>query len=216
MVAPLLVRGLAAGFGAGLVAGFVAFVFGEPLIADAIRLEAAHGDALVSREGQEVGLFLATGLYGFAIGGLLALAFATARGRITARSDARLAAGLAAVLFTAVVLIPFLKYPPSPPGTSDPETITERTLLYLTLIASALLALAGARRAARAAGHIVGVVVFVATVAFVLVVLPPAETPPVSYPDALVREFRLTSLCVQAVLWSSLTLLFVRGISWRR
>ena len=216
MVAPLLVRGLAAGLGAGLAAGFVAFVFGEPLISQAISLEAGHSDALVSREGQRVGLFLATGLYGLAIGGLFGLVFATARGRIAARSDARLAAGLAAVLFIAVVLVPFLKYPPAPPGTSDPGTVTERTLLYLTVLASSLLALVAARRTARVAGRAAGVAVFAATVACVLIVLPPAEAPPTSYPDGLVRDFRLASLGVQAVLWSSLTLLFARRVPWRR
>jgi Probable cobalt transporter subunit (CbtA) len=216
MVAPLLVRGLAAGLAAGIAAGFVAFVFGEPLIGDAISLEAHHGDALVSRDGQRAGLFLATGLYGLAIGGLFALAFATARGRIAARSDARLAAGLAVVLFTAVVLIPFLKYPPAPPGTSDPATITERTLLYLILLVSSLLALVAARRTARAAGRAAGIAVFAVTVAFVLVVLPSADAPPASYPDDLLRDFRLASLGVQGVLWSSLTVLFVRLVPWRR
>lgn len=216
MVGPLVVRGLAAGLGAGLLAGLVAFAFGEPLIGEAIRLEAAHDDELVSREGQRAGLFLATGLYGLAVGGLFALAFATARGRIAARSDARLAAGLVAILFTAVVLVPFLKYPASPPGVGDPESITERTLLYLTVVASSLLALLAARRTSRTAGHPVGVAVFAGTIACVLLLLPPAEAPPASHGEELVRDFRLVSLGVQAVLWSSLLLLFVRPVPWRR
>jgi hypothetical protein len=212
MVGPLVVRGLAAGLGAALAAGCVAFVFGEPLIDEAISLENTHGDALVSREGQRAGLFLATGLYGLALGGLFALAFATARGRIAARSDARLAAGLAAALFTAVVLVPVLKYPATPPGVGDPESITERTLLYLTVVASSLLALLAAHRTARAAGRVAGLAVLAATIACILVVLPGAEAAPPSHPDELVREFRLASLGVQAVLWSSLTLLFVRRV----
>jgi hypothetical protein len=207
---------MVAGLGAGVAAGVVGFAFGEPLIGGAIGLEAAHGDALVSRDGQRAGLFLATGLYGLAVGGLFALVFATARGRISARSDARLAAGLAAALFTAVVLVPFLKYPATPPGMGDPESITERTLLYLTVVTSSLLALLAAPRTARTAGRIAGLAVFAGTVACVLLVLPAAEAPPASHPDELVRDFRLVSLAMQAVLWSSLALLFMRPVPWRR
>jgi cytochrome bd-type quinol oxidase subunit 2 len=217
MVRPLVIRGLVAGLGSGVAAGVVGFAFGEPLIGDAIRLEAAHGDALVSRDGQRAGLFLATGLYGLAVGGLFGLVFATARGRVSARSDARLAAGLAAALFIAVVLVPFLKYPATPPGMGDPESITERTLLYLTVVASSLLALLAARRTAHTAGRVAGLAVFAATVACVLLVLPAAEAPPpASHPDELVHDFRLVSLAMQAVLWSSLALLFMRPVPWRR
>jgi hypothetical protein len=216
MVAPLILGGLAAGLAAGLVAGLVGFAFGEPLIGEAISLEGTHGDGLVSREGQQAGLFLATGLYGLAVGGLFALAFATARGRIKARSDARLAAGLAAALFTAVVLVPFLKYPAALPGVSDPESITERTLAYLAVVASSLLALLAAHRTARAVGRGAGLAVFTGTVVCVLLVLPPAEAPPASYSDQFVGDFRLVSLAVQSVLWASLPLLFVRLVPWRR
>src|ERR671937_227959 len=102
MVGALMVRGLVVGLAAGLVAGVFAFVFGEPLIGQAISVEAARetaghaAPALVSRDGQRIGLFLATGIYGAAVGGLFALVFAVARGRLRARSDIRLSAGLAA------------------------------------------------------------------------------------------------------------------------
>ena len=163
MVAPLFLRGLSAGLLAGLAAGLFAFAFGEPLIDHAIAVEAAgepashSGEDLVSRDGQRIGLFLATGLYGLALGGLFALIFAVARGRVRARNDIWLCAGLAAALFVAVVLVPFLKYPAAPPGVGDPATITERTLLYLTLVATSLLAsargLADRPQAARAGGN---------------------------------------------------------------
>ena len=215
MVGPLVVRGLVAGLGAGLAAGVVAFAFAEPLIDAAISHEAAGGDGPVSREGQRAGLFLATGLYGLALGGLFALAFAASRGRVGAGSDTRLAVGLAVALFAAVVLVPFLRYPPAPPGVGDPESISERTLLYLTVVASSLLALLAALRTAHVAGRVAALAVFAVTVASVLFALPPAEAPPASYPDDLVRDFRLASLGVQAVLWLALALLFVRRLPWR-
>src|SRR4051812_33749868 len=105
MVWALVRRGLVAGAVAGLIAGVFAFVVGEPHIQQAIDLEHQHGDALVSRSVQRVGLLLASTLYGVAVGGLFAIVFAVLRGRI-AGDDWRLATRLAAALFAAVVLVP--------------------------------------------------------------------------------------------------------------
>jgi predicted cobalt transporter CbtA len=178
MIRTLFLRGLVAGLIAGLAAGVFAFAFGEPLIDRAIAVEAASNpaghaeEALVSRDGQRIGLFLATGIYGLALGGLFGLVFAVARGRIRARSDIRLSVGLAGALFAAVVLVPFLKYPAAPPGVGDPATITERTLLYLTVVATSLLALLAAWRAARSVPEprlrpVTALAVFAATVTIV-------------------------------------------------
>ena len=39
-------------------------------------------------------------------------------------------------VFLGAVLLPFLKYPPNPPGVgADPSTLTERTLAYLAMVA---------------------------------------------------------------------------------
>jgi len=90
----LLVRGLIVGLFAGLLAGTFAYVMGEPHIDSAIAIEEAAGAAhthdangqavpadpeeepLVSRDGQRFGLFLATSLYGVALGGIFAVGFA--------------------------------------------------------------------------------------------------------------------------------------------
>jgi Probable cobalt transporter subunit (CbtA) len=155
MIRTLFLRGLVAGLIAGLAAGVFAFAFGEPLIDRAIAVETAsepagHAEeALVSRDGQRVELFFATGIYGLALGGLFGLVFAFGRGRVGARSDLWLSVGLAGALFAAVVLVPFVNYPAAPTGVGDPATITERTLLYLTVVATSLLALLAAWRAAR-------------------------------------------------------------------
>lgn len=225
MIRTLFLRGLVAGLIAGLAAGMFAFAFGEPLIDRAIAVEAAsepagHAEqALVSRDGQRIGLFLATGIYGLALGGLFGLVFAFARGRIRARSDIRLSFSLAGALFAAVVLVPFLKYPAAPPGVGDPATITARTLLYLTVVATSLLALLAAWRAARSVPErrlrpLTALAVFAATVAIVAYVLPAVDEAPGSFPSDLLWDFRLTSLGVQVILWASLGLAF--GIGTRR
>ena len=228
MVRALILRGLIAGLIAGLAAGAFAFAFGEPLIDHAIAIEKAnepngHAEAaLVSRDGQRAGLFLATGLYGLGLGGLFALVFALVRGRVRARSDMWLSAGLAAALFVAVVLVPFLKYPAAPPGVGDPATITERTLLYLTMVATSLLALVSAWRAARGVPKhaapwlppMTGLAVFAGIVAIVCTELPAVDGTPEGFPAGLLWDFRLTSLGVQVILWASLGLVF--GIGVRR
>jgi Probable cobalt transporter subunit (CbtA) len=210
MVWALVRRGLVAGAVAGLIAGLFAFVVGEPHIQAAIDLEHQHGDALVSRPLQRVGLLLASTLYGIAVGGLFAIAFAVIRGRI-AGDDRRLAARLAAALFAAVVLVPALKYPANPPAVGDPETIGRRTILYLTLLVGSLLALVAAARVAAVVDAsrpwrrpLAGIATFVVVAGGLAVALPGVDEVPADFPPSLLWEFRLSSLGTQAVLWATL------------
>lgn len=225
MLWPLLRRGLLVGVLAGLAAGVFAFVFGEPLVEDAIEIEQAAraqaslspvladvGDGLISRADQRAGLFLATALYGACIGIVFALAFALVRGRGAERDDWQLATRLAAGLFAALVLVPFLKYPANPPGVGDPETISERTWLYLAMLAGGLLSLLAAARvvwsvpdgAAPWRRPVVGALTFVALTGFLAIVLPGVGEVPAQFPATLLWEFRLSSLGTQAVLWTVL------------
>lgn len=225
MIWPLLRRGLLVGVLAGLVAGVFAFVFGEPLVQDAIDIEesaraqasvspllADVGDAFISRADQRGGLFLATALYGACVGTVFALAFALLRGRGAERDDWQLATRLAAGLFAALVLVPFLKYPANPPGVGDPETISERTLLYLAMLAGGLLSLLAAARvmwsvpdgAAPWRRPVLGALTFVSLTGFLAVVLPGVDGVPAQFPATLLWEFRLSALGTQAVLWAVL------------
>src|SRR5438552_2672630 len=107
----LLVRGLIVGLFAGLLAGTFAYVLGEPRVDAAIAIEESGGHAhahdhespeeqpLVSRDGQKAGLFLATSLYGVALGGLFAVAFMLLRRKLRTENDAYAALGLAAAGF---------------------------------------------------------------------------------------------------------------------
>jgi hypothetical protein len=224
MVRTLLVRGLVAGAIAGLLAGVFAYAFGEPRVDAAILLEETHAHAhahdhaapLVSRDGQRAGLFVATALYGLAIGGLFALAFAAVRGRVGPADPWALATRLAAALFAAAVLVPFVKYPANPPAVGDPATIGDRTWLYLALLACSLLGLLAAARAGRVAAlrtpsvppALAGAATFLATVVLACVLLPGVDEVPRDFPASLLWEFRLSSLGTQAVLWSALAVAF--------
>src|SRR5579872_6685526 len=145
MVGAMLLRGMLAGVLAGLLGfGFLKLV-GEPAVDRAIAFETRLDEAkamaeqhpveeetpLVSREVQAgIGLFTGVMVYSAAFGGLFALAFALADGRIGELSPRAVAALLAALGFVAVHLVPSLKYPSNPPSVGDPDTIGMRTALY--------------------------------------------------------------------------------------
>lgn len=203
-----------AGFVAGLFAALMLTVTAEPSIEEAIKLEqsraapnAEHADVIVSRGVQKsIGLFGAYALAGAGFGLLFAAAFVAFRRPLVA----------GAVLAGGLTVAPWLKYPPNPPAVGDPATLTERQVLYLSVIAIALLVGIGAtllsRRLrsmgwddARRAAAVVAVVAVTMLVAFA--VLPPPPDP-VNAPATLIWRFRLASLGGNVALWTVLTLGF--------
>ena len=223
----VLLRGLLAGLIAGLLAGGFAYAFGEPAVDAAIAIEeaAAHGDgaashhgedAPVSRGGQKGGLILATALYGVAMGGLLATAYALLRRRLRTPDDTRAVFGLAAAALLGLVLVPFVKYPPNPPAVGDPATIDQRTISYVSMVVIGLVAVwaavvasrslrTGAQEWMRAAAGAVG---FLVVVAVGYVLLPSIDEVPDTFPPSLLWDFRISSLGTQVTLWTALGLAF--------
>lgn len=238
MVGSLLLRGMLVGVLAGLLAFGFARIFGEPQVDRAIALEGTlghshdHGDhdhaaapaggaaeepELVSRETQ-AGLGLLTGavVYGAAIGGLFALAFAFTYGRV-GRLDARATAALLALgAFLALVVVPGLKYPANPPAVGIPDTIGERTALFflmLTISVTALvlavnLALGLARRHGGWTAGLIAGAVYIAIIAVAQVALPVVNDVPDGFPADLLWQFRIASLGMHAVLWATIGLVF--------
>jgi len=233
----LVARGLLVGLLAGILAGVFAFLVGEPHVESAIALEEAsaaapegtaahdhdhggaaghaHGDeAVVSRPVQKAGLFLATGLYGLAVGGIFALVYAGLRGRVGPRNDGLLAIVAAATAFLAIVLVPFVKYPANPPAVGNPDTINERTLLYVAMVLVGLAATAVAVGTARRTGPdpwrrwTAAVAAFLVPVVAAWLLLPPVDEVPEGFPATLLWDFRLASLGTQLVFWSAFGVLF--------
>lgn len=222
----LLIWGMLAGLLAGVLAFAFASVFGEPPVEVAISLEGQTGEhdhdaaaepAPVSRGVQSTaGLAIATCLFGVALGGLFALAFAFAYGRIGRLSPRATALLTAAIGFVAAFLVPYLAYPPNPPAVGREETIGDRTALYFTMmLISVVLAVAAVfinrRLAERLGGWLAvlaagaGYVVLVATVA---ALLPHFDEVPAGFPAQTLWEFRLASLGTQAVLWAAVGIAF--------
>ncbi|GGF09500.1 membrane protein [Aliidongia dinghuensis] len=227
MVGNLILRGLFVGLVAGLLAfGFAKFV-GEPQVDKAIafeaQMDAAKGQApdeeIVSREVQSsVGLLTGVVVYGTAIGGLFALVFAFASGRVGRLGPRGLSALLALAGFLAIVLVPQLKYPANPPSVGDPETIRQRTALFFIMIAASIALMIGMvnlglglkRRLGTWNATLAAAAVYVVAIAAIQLLLPDVNEVPQDFPAVVLWRFREASLGLQIVLWAGIGL----GFGW--
>jgi hypothetical protein len=212
----LLKEGVLAGVAGGAALALVLRLIGEGPIGRAVALEGPGGDEMFSRGTQQVGGMIAAVLYGAALGAVFTLAYALVRHRLRTADDWRASVAVAAAGFTAVFLLPFLKYPANPPAVGDPDTIGRRTALYLVAVAWSLLATwAGWRawRALVAKGMPVHkavpatLAIWVALATIGLVVLP-ANTDPVEAPATLIWQFRLATVVGAAAYWSVVGMVF--------
>lgn len=230
-----LIRGLLAGLIAGLAAFAVAYVVGEPQINAAIALEeaaAAHdapdghthqqpadhshdpeSGVEIPRDVQSTwGLLTGTIAIGLALGGVTALAAAFALGRIGTLKPTQTTALVAFLGFVAIGLVPFLKYPATPPAVGDGDTINQRMTLHFvflaisvvaiiaeTIFAAALLTRGGSVFAATVVPA-VGFVVVIGTAAFLL----PTVNEVGDFPADTLWFFRRASILTTAALWATL------------
>ncbi|MEV4555542.1 CbtA family protein [Kitasatospora sp. NPDC049285] len=221
IVRNLLVRGMLAGLAAGVVALVVAYFLGEPRVDAAIAFEESHshehGEELVSRTLQSTA-GLATGIliYGIALGGIAALAYCFALGRIGRFGPRATALLLSGAALVAVYVVPFLKYPANPPSVGDPDTIGRRTLLYfLLMVLSVLLAVAavtfGKQLAPRLGtwnATVAAVVGYLVVVGLAYVLLPAVNEVPEDFSATLLWQFRVAALAIQLTMWASFGLIF--------
>lgn len=218
---------LRAALTAGLVAGGAAAVFSVVVVEPTIRLALAvedsrtavehhtHETELVSRGQQQVGGAIAVIVAALLLSTLYAVALTRFR-RSSSLSELTSALVVAGGGFAIFGLAPGLKYPANPPAVGDPDTVTERTLLYACAIAIAALtvtALVAVVRAARRRGwsdirlawSVVGVVVAGAVILFAGLPASP-DAIPADVGAGLVWQFRLKSLGTLALLWTTLGL----------
>ncbi|MFF7708428.1 CbtA family protein [Pseudomonas sp. NPDC007930] len=234
MTGNLLLRGLIAGLLAGLLAFAVAKVFGEPQVDRAIAFEESaghshsHGDPSAAEEEEPevfsrqvqggVGLFTGVMVYSLSMGGLFALVFAYAMGRLGAfkLSPRGLAALLALLAIIAVYLVPALKYPANPPAVGSPETIAQRTRLFFLMVLVSVAAMVLAVNAARSllprlggwnatllAALLYALIMAVAGAAF-----PAVNEVPEHFSATLLWQFRTVALGIQLALWGGVGIAF--------
>ncbi|NWA25729.1 CbtA family protein [Pseudomonas gingeri] len=225
MTGQLLVRGMLVGLLAGILAFGFAKVFGEPQIDKAIAFEdqmaQMHGDApeeeLVSREVQSTfGLFTGVVTYSVSLGGIFALVFAYSLGRVGKIGPRGLAALLALAAFVTLILVPGLKYPANPPSIGDPATIAQRTKLFflmlLVSVIAAVIAINAARKLIPAigiwGGSILAVALYIVIMAVAGSLFPTINEVPEAFSAVLLWKFRVASLGIQLVLWTTVGLTF--------
>lgn len=225
MIRTLLIWGLLAGLCGGLLATGFSEVAGEPAVNQAIAFESVQAKAAGEAEEPEVvtrgvqrtvGLLTAAVVFGVSMGGLFALAFAFAYGRVGRASPAKTALWLAAGAFLVVYLVPFLKYPANPPSVGDPDTIGKRTELYLAMVVCSLLAAVAAlrirawlaeRRDATTATVVAGLS-YLAVVVAAGLILPGIHEVPKNFPATTLWRFREASIGMQVVLWATIGVIF--------
>jgi predicted cobalt transporter CbtA len=222
VVRGLLIRGMLAGLAAGVLMFVFAKVFGEPSIDKAIAFEEAHSPPsheapLVSRTMQaSFGLLTGTVVYAIAIGGVFSLIFAAVYGRIGHARPRVTAATLALVAFTVFMLIPFTKYPSNPPAVGNDETIAYRTQIYFAMVAISIVAALAALRVGRDTvrrfgtwnGVLLAVGAYIVLIAIGELIMPHLDEVPNGFSASVIWHFRVATLGVHAVLWTTLGLGF--------
>jgi predicted cobalt transporter CbtA len=237
MAGTLLLRGMLVGIVAGILCfGFLKIV-GEPQVDRGMAFESQLDEAkaqaliakgppapkeepepeLVSRRVQAgIGLFTGVMVYNVAFGGLFALAFALAYGRMGDLGPRATAALLAVVGLVALYIVPNLKYPASPPSVGDPDTIGMRTALYFSMIAISLVAMivAGMLRLRLLARYGAWNAALIASAAYLIVMtavglaLPTVNEVPEQFPAVVLWQFRIASLGAQLIMWATVGLVF--------
>jgi predicted cobalt transporter CbtA len=241
MVGTLLLRGMLIGIVAGLLCFSFLKIVGEPQVDRAITFETQLDEAkaraaaqaliakglpapkeepepeLVSRQIQAgIGLFTGVMIYNIAFGGLFALSFALAYGRMGDLEPRATSAVLAVVGLIAVYIVPNLKYPANPPSVGDPATIGMRTALYFSMIAISLAAMiaAGMLRLRLRPRHGAWNALLISGAAYLLVViavglaLPAINEVPAEFPAVVLWQFRIASLGAQLIMWATIGLVF--------
>ncbi len=149
-------------------------------------------------------------------GGIFALAFAFAHGRLGALSARATSVLVATGTFAAIYLVPFVKYPANPPAVGEPDTIARRSALYLLMVLVSVLSVVAAVLLGRMAvarlgtwnAVLVGAGAFVLCVAVAGAVLPGVDEVPGDFPATALWRFRLASVGTQLVLWTTVGLVF--------
>jgi hypothetical protein len=240
-----LVRGLLVGLLAGFSTFVVAYCVAEPHVQTAIELEEAgpapqehshdegaageehagghtheEGGTVVSRHDQRTwGLLTGTLSVAVAFGGLLALVAAGVVGRLGTLGAGQSTALVALIGWVSVGLVPFLKYPASPPAVGNADTIGSRTGWFFLLLALSVLAAVActalAQRLWERAGAYPAVVGGVAAYVVVMVVVGqvlPTVNELGDFPADTLWYFRRASFLVTASMWAVLGVLLTGAV----
>ncbi len=225
-----LVIVLLSGAFAGLIHGTVNFAIVEPYLDQAIGIEnrnlLASGAAddthefWVEYEGyriwQKSGQILAGMVLGISVGALFGIVFALSRNSLPGSHDVKKALLLAGIMWFALYLVPFMKYPANPPTVGGEETVVLRAVLYLSFVAiSGVGALSFYKISKKFKNNkkfisLVGYGIFISAVFFIM----PENPDEITVPTSFVNEFRLVSMLGVSSFWVIVGITL--GLFWNR
>lgn len=172
---------------------------------------------VVSRANQSTwGLLTGLVAVGVAIGGLIGLASAFALGRLGNLTPAQSTGTIALAGFIAFWLVPFWKYPATPPAVGSGETIGDRTMSYFAMQAISVLAavvavMVAARLVARVGGFsatLIGASGYLVVVVVAGLLLPTVNELG-DFPADILWYFRRGSIFTNVTLWAVLGIVLV-------
>ncbi|MDH3341540.1 MAG: CbtA family protein [Nitrosopumilus sp.] len=221
---------LLSGASAGLIHGTVNFAIVEPYLDQAIGIENQNLFASGEEEDtpqfwaeyegyrvwQKSGQILAGVILGVSMGSLFGIVFVLSRNSLPGNNDIKKSIVLAGVMWSALYLIPFLKYPANPPTVGDGETVVLRAILYLSFIAISGIGVISFYQLSKKFKNnkkfvaLIGYGLFI-TVVFVMMPENPDE---ITAPMNLVNEFRMMSVLGVTSFWMSIGIIL--GFFWHR
>ena len=159
---------------------------------------------------------LAGVILGTSVGALFGIVYAYSRNVLPGKHDIQKTLTLAGIMWVAIFLIPFLKYPGNPPTVGDPETVVLRSILFLGFIAISGFSAVGFYQLSkkfqvnRKFVSLIGYGVFITAMFFVM----PDNPDEISAPMDLVNSFRIMSVLAVSSFW--ITIPIILGILWNR
>ena len=221
---------LVSGAIAGLVHGTVNFAIVEPYLDQAIGLENeslfASGEAEDTLEfwaeyesyriWQKSGQVLAGVILGLAMGSLFGIVFALSKNSLPGKNDISKAVILSGIMWLALYLIPFLKYPANPPTVGDAETVVLRMMLYVTFIIISGVAVVGFYKLSKKLNSNKKYLALVGYAGFMMLlfVVMPDNPDEITAPMNLVNEFRFVSVLGVSSFWVCVGIIL--GLFWNK
>ena len=221
---------LVSGALAGTIHGIANLAIVEPYLDEAIGIEnqnlfdsGEEEDTLqfwveydAYRDWQKGGQVLAGAILGTSMGGLFGIVYVLSRNALPQGSDLKKSFTLATVMWLALYIIPFLKYPANPPTVGDGETVVLRAILYLSFIAISGFGVVGFYQLYKRLQSKTKIAAFVGYGVFIAIVfaLMPPNPDEVTAPMDLVNGFRAMSVVAVSVFWVSIAIIF--GGLWNK
>ena len=221
---------LVSGSFAGLIYGGLNLVIVEPFLDDATNIENqnlfASGEESDTtefwveynsyRSWQKGGQILASTILGASLGSLFGIVFAYSRKSLPSDNNIRKTIVLAGIMWFALFVIPFLKYPANPPTVGETETVMLRGILYLSFIAISGFSVLGFYQlhkrleANKKIIAIIGYGIFITSVFFLM----PDNPDKITVSTELVDGFRIFTFFTTSIFWLSLALIL--GAFWQK